>query len=287
MPIDTQAMPPADGGSQDADLDLSKIPDTIPTEDVGALKRAYERQKQIVAEQSKTNESLSQKAAILDRLTQQGVDPATIPALLAELKEQQNAADTAAKLRAELEFAHAAKLKTTTEGYEIQLTALDNYVRVRANEQTLDGIFLEGGGVASNALEMQQFRNLVAMFVDLESAPIKQGDTVVGYRAEIKTIKQPDGTPYFVPDSSKMNSQSRPATMADLLTAIKKGDYGRSLQVMLPAYNQSSGAGISVAGGRIGGKAVLSSGNIGSQLASMTPEQLAAVRKSGAVLTDR
>jgi len=286
MPIDTQAMPPADGGSQDADIDLSKIPDTIPTEDVGALKRAYERQKQIVADQAKTNESLAQKAAILDRLTQQGVDPATIPGLLAELKEQQNAADTAAKLRAELEFAHAAKLKTTTESYEVQLTALDNYVRVRANEQTLDGIFLEGGGVASNAMEMKQFRSLVSMFVDLESAPIKDGETVVGYRAEIRTIKQPDGTPYFVADSTKMNT-TRPATIADLLTAIKKGDYGRSLQVMLPAYNQSSGAGISVAGGRIGGKPVLSSGNIGSQLASMTPEQLAAVRKSGAVLTDR
>ena len=96
---------------------------------------------------------------------------------------------------------------------------------------------------------------------------------------QIKAFKKRDGSNFYVEDAK--SGEVKPATEMDFIIAARKGEYGKTLQAILPAYNQSSGSGISAAGG-IGSDGILTftqaEVNSPEWPANLPPDKMAKVR---------
>lgn len=264
---------PSDAGVGTETVDNGQSNDT---EDLGALKRAYERTK----EELKALKIQAQRAKILDQLEEGGVKPEDLPTKLKELKEQQNAEERISQLKAELESANAAEKREIQQRYEAQISVLNNHVKAQTRRAKLTDVFITGGGSAQNELDANQFSALVSQFIELEDVPIKdENGAVISYESKVKSFKSPKGEQLWV-DHEKEIGKVRPAELDDFLRKIKAGEYGRALQILLPAYNQSSGSDISSSGG-IGGANYIrtSRSNLAEMMAKMSPQELTEFRQ--------
>jgi hypothetical protein len=99
---------------------------------------------------------------------------------------------------------------------------------------------------------------------------------VIAYESKIKKFRSPTGDTLFVDDGK--TGQVREAKLEDFLGQLKQGKYGKALQQMLPAYNQSSGSGISGGSGSSAMGGVYPLSQMSQIMAGMNPQQLADVR---------
>jgi hypothetical protein len=250
----------------------------IPASDVAGLKSALEKLKNELKE-------LKPKAGLFDQLASDGIDPSELPTKIAQLKEQQAAAEQIAQLKAELESRYRGEREQAEQAYQAQLKTLSTYLQGQSRDTSLTEVFIAGGGKAQSKLEAQQFKTLVNNFVEWEDSPVRdESGAVIAYESKIKKFRDPEGQTLFVEDNK--SGQVKEANMPDFLNEIKKGRYGAALQYMLPAYNQSSGSGIAGGGGVAGtGRLVLRRSQL-ANLGELTPAQIKAVRKGDYDLID-
>ena len=228
----------AESGSSSTNLDINALPDQGTQEDLRPFKAAYERTKAL-------NQQLAQKVQLLDELIAQGINPSEIPKIVKEKEEAQNQVE---RIRAEAIAEKDAEVKKHVDQYQQRLTGLDQHIKSQSVNTMLNELFVQSGGTATDGLALMQFRSLVQPFLEVEYEPLKNDEMVIGYNASIKEIKTADGKPYFV-DHEKEAGKVRPANAEDFMIAAKKGKYGSALQAMLPAFNQSTGAGLPLSGG--------------------------------------
>jgi hypothetical protein len=277
----TNATEPVAPSDASGDVEIRDVPNAdgmIPAAEVAGLKSAFEKLKNELKE-------MKPKASLFEQLASDGIDPDELPAKIAQLKEQQAAAEQVAQLKAELESRYRAEREQAEQAYQTQLKTLSGYLQGQSRDTALTEVFIAGGGQAQSKLESQQFKTLISGFVEWEDAPVRDDKgAVIAYESKIKKFHDPDGQTLFVEDGK--SGQVKEAKMADFLTEVKKGKYGPALQYMLPAYNQSSGSGISGGGGTTStGRLVLRRADL-ANMGSLTPAQIKAVRKGDYDLID-
>lgn len=246
----------------------------IDATEVAGLKSALERLK---AE----NSSLKSKATVADRLLSDGVSPDELPAILESYKTQQERDRKSAQERADMEAKAAASERKLREEYEESIAYYSSALQERGRDSLLTDIFIQGGGSTKNEVDLEQFRTLVAKYIDIEYEPVKKPGTekIIDYRPKVTQLRSPKGDEFRVDDNVKIG-KSRLGTVEDFLLEIKQGKYGTGLQYLLPAYNQAHGAGVSLTPGADGGPYVIRSGAVGD-LGRMTNAQLADMKKKG------
>lgn len=275
--VDDLTTAPETGATGDAgagvDFDITSIPDVASAEDVTKLKSAFERQKQ-------RNQELADKAKraeILDKLLSDGLTIEELPAKLAEIKEQGKAQEQIAQLKAEWESQTRAEREQAEKLYKAQLQSLSTHLQSQTRDKALTDVFLSGGGQAQSEFDARQFKTLISDFVEWEDLPVRAEDgAVIAYESKIKKFRSPTGDTLFVDDGK--TGQVREAKLEDFLGQLKQGKYGKALQQMLPAYNQSSGSGISGGSGSSAMGGVYPLLQMSQIMAGMNPQQLADVR---------
>jgi hypothetical protein len=258
--------------------DIPNADGMIPASEVAGLKSAFEKLKNELKE-------MKPKASLFEQLASDGIDPTELPAKIAQLKEQQAAAEQIAQLKAELESTYRLEREQAEKKYQDQLKSLSGYLQTQTRDSALTDMFIAGGGKAQSKLEADQFKTLISRYVEWEDVPVRDPNgAVVAYESTVKKFKDPDGQTLFVDDGK--TGQVKEAKAVDFISEIKKGKYGPALQYMLPAYNQSSGSGISGGGGTTStGRLVLRRADL-ANMGSLTPAQIKAVRKGDYDLID-
>ena len=242
----------------------------IPAAEVAGLKSALEKLKGELKD-------LKPKAGIVDQLLAEGITPDQIPAKLAEIKEQGKAQEQIAQLKAEWESQTRAEREQAEKLYKAQLQSLSTHLQGQTRDKALTDVFLAGGGQAQSEFEAKQFKTLIGDLIEWEDQPVRDdAGTVIAYESKIKKFRSPAGDTLFVDDGK--TGQVREAKLEDFLSHLKQGKYGRALQQMLPAYNQSSGSGISGGSGSSGLPSVLPKARMAEIMAGMSDQQLADVR---------
>jgi antirestriction protein len=223
---------PADSGDEAKPI----TPEAPGDDELGPLKRAYERTK----EELKEAKARAKKAEILDQLEAGGISAADLPAKLAQLKAQAEQEEILNQKIAEIQAQARAEQQQIEERYLNQLKERDTQIAQTQRQRQLESVLAETGAPAS---AYGDFEALAARYIEFDE------------NNAIKSFKTPTGEAFYV-DDDKQAGKVRPANTNDFVIAAKKGEYGPALQALLPAFNQSSGSGISSAGG-IGGDGVL------------------------------
>jgi hypothetical protein len=218
-------------------------------EDVTALKNAYLRTKEeLVIAKEQIKEQLK-RATILDQIEAGGITLDQLPARLAALREAQAADERIAALRSEMEKQAADKLLDIQQQHNNQVAALNKYLRMESRKASLDNLFLSGGGSAQSPSDVNAFRKLAEEYIEFEDDPIRDiNGQVVGFQAKIKGFKDAEGNPLYV-DDAKQIGKMREGDLNDFLIGVKQGLYGQAIQILLPAFNRSTGSNIPSAGG--------------------------------------
>lgn len=231
-----EQQPSADSSVDPETLDLSGIPDELPVEDVKGLKSTLEKLKAQLAELK----PLKAKASILDELTTQGIDPSQIPAKLAELQRQQQTKEEVERQIAQIRAQETAAQEEQRQVYEGQIAKLAAEIQANQKQKALESVLAIAGGSAS---DYNDFSSIASRFIEFDESQ------------QIKNFKDVDGKTLYVNDPSDVG-KVRPATAYDFVVEVKKGKYGRALQAIVPALNQSAGSGIP-SGPGIGGDGIL------------------------------
>lgn len=217
-------------------LDVSQIPDELPKENVAGLKSAFEK----IKAQLNELKPLKAKSDILDQLTTQGISPDQIPAKLAELKRQEVTAQEVERQIAQVQAREAAEREQLTQAYQSEIAKLNDTIQKSRRKEAYESVLSIAGG---SAADYEDFSSIASRFIEFDE---NQG---------IKSFKAPDGKTLYVNDDTVVG-KVKPATAYDFVLKIKKGDYGRALQAIVPALNQATGSGLPSSVG-IGGDGVL------------------------------
>lgn len=238
--------PPANGGD-DGD-------------EIGPLKRAYERTK----EELKKLRSQAKRAEILDQLEAGGISADDLPNKLAQLKAQEEQEQALERKLAEKEASYRRQREEIEQQYLQQLSERDRQIAEIQKERQFEELM---GKAGANVEDAYDFKAIASRFIEFD-----EGN-------QIKAFKKKDGSNFYVEDAK--TGEVRPATEMDFIVAARKGEYGAALQTILPAYNQSSGSGISAAGG-IGSDGLLTftqaEVNSPEWPANLSPDKMAKVR---------
>lgn len=266
-----QATPP--NTPDPLNIDYTQLPKEMVKEDVSGLLSTLEKFK-------KTIKELSPQAKMFQELQKQGVDPEAVPLKLAQLVEEQKRAEEFAQKQTELEARYKREKEEFEQQYNQHVSGMARFIKEQSKNDTLDKVFSRGGGDGADSEASDLFRYAASKYLEIEYEQelANDGRTPIGYKAKIAKVKKPDGTPYFISDGET----SRPATPDDFLIAVKKGMYGAYLQTMLPAFNQSQGAGLPAMGGQSANGEVMVSSDpkaMANQMVNMSAEQLRAIRQ--------
>ena len=254
----TENTAPETGASAEGSVEIRDTPDAngmIPVSEVAGLKSTLEKLKAEVA-------NLKPKASLVDQIAEQGIDPNTVASKIAALKQQQEQEQLLEQRLAEAQARYKAEQAEIERRYLEQIQAKDKEISANKRQRALESVLAETGAPAS---VFGDFEVLASRYIEF------------GEDNQIKSFKSPSGEMFFVEDE-KQAGKVRPAGVADFVVAAKKGEYGPALQALLPAFNQSSGAGIASGGGSgSGGKLVLRQSQL-ADIAKLTPAQLKAVQ---------
>lgn len=246
------ADPPADS-SPETPTSSTDVDDD--SEDLGPLKRAYERQKE---ESRKLKEEMK---AIRDALG--NADPSEVQRKLEELadaerrKEENERAQAEARIRFEKE---KAELETR---YKQQLKQRDEQIQERDKEAAYQQLFNSSGGDAS---EYRIFRAAASEFFEYDPET-----------KEIKSFKRPDGSTLYAEGESGEAVEAKPA---DFIMEVRKGTYGKALQQCFKPLNQASGAELPMTAS-VNGADVLVINSDRDYMAATKDPKLAALLRSG------
>lgn len=243
------------------EIDLSKIPDQASLEDVTGLKSTLAKYKAQVAELS----PLKAKAAIVDQLIAQGIKPEDIPVKLAAIQEQQKAEQLIEQRLAEAQAQARADQEILTQRYQGQISELTQQINAQTRRVQLETVLGKAGG---NVADYSDFSAIASRYIEF------------GDDQAIKSFKGPDGNTLYV-DDEKQVGKVRAATMDDFILKAKTGEYGKALQSILPAINQSSGAGLPGSFGvSVDGPMLLTQAQI-DRMGEMTSAQLKDLKTRG------
>lgn len=246
-------------------IDVSSIPDSVPKEEVKGLKATLEKLKEL-------NKQLKTKAALVDQLSSEGVDPSNLPQRLKELKEAQAAQERLDQIKAELEAAHRAKIEELQRKYQEDVSNLTQQIKANDRRHTLEQVLARGGGSMAS---YDDFAAIASRYLMLN-----EDQKIVG-------IKPPPGTEgetLYVEDEKQVG-KVRQATVDDFLIYAKLGKYGPAIQAILPPLNQASGSGLPNKSGLSPGKLVLRRSQL-SEMGKLSESQLAAIRNGDYTLID-
>ncbi len=255
----------ADDGLPNDDLPPTEQPDPEPPanggeDELGPLKRAYERTK----EELKDLKTKAKRADILDQLEAGGIKPEDLPNKLAQLKAQEEQERALEQKLAEKEASYRRQKEEIEQQYLQQLSERDKQIADIKRERQFDELMAKAGASAEDAYD---FKAVASRFIEFDE------------NNQIKAFKKRDGSNFYVEDAK--SGEVKPATEMDFIIAARKGEYGKTLQAILPAYNQSSGSGISAAGG-IGSDGILTftqaEVNSPEWPANLPPDKMAKVR---------
>ncbi len=248
-----------------AELDVSSIPDQLPTEDVRGLKSTLEKLKAQVTELK----GLQPKAQLIDQITQQGISTDELPARIAALKEQQKSEELLQQREAEIKAQAKAEQEQLQQRYQGEISKLTDQINAQTRRVQLEGVLGRAGG---NVADYTDFAAIASRYIEF------------GDDQAISSFKDVDGSTLYV-DDEKQVGKVRAATVDDFIIKAKSGAYGKALQSILPAINQSSGAGLpNSSGGSSGtGPIVLTQAQI-NNMGSMSNDELQAIKKRGYVI---
>ena len=204
------------------EIDLSSVPDQLPTEDVKGLKSAFEKQKQATQSAKKQLDDL--------RSMLNNKSPEEIQSALKELQEAREREEQLQLLRAEAE----TQVKKDREELELrhrkEITALKTQLADKERSDVYMRLFTENGGVQN---EWDTFNLVASRYWDYD--PEKKA---------IIRFKKPDGTTLFAESGDGVKE----ATAKDFVLEIQNGTYGNALSQCFAPLNQSSGSGLPTTG---------------------------------------
>lgn len=245
-------------------IDTSTIPDEIPTEDVKGLKSAFEKLKAQVTELK----GLQPKAALVDELSSKGINPQDLPAKILALQEQQKAQDLLEQKLAEERARAKAEQEQISQQYQGKISELTQELNSQLRRTELESVLGKAGG---NVTDYNDFAAIAGRYIEF------------GDDQQIAGFKAPDGSTLYV-DDEKQVGKVRAATVQDFILKAKSGEYGKALQSILPAVNQSSGAGLPGSYGvNPDGPIRLTQAQI-DNMGSMSDKELNAIRSRGYTL---
>jgi hypothetical protein len=244
----------------------------IPAEDVAGLKSALERQKAENAELKKA----ATRAKLFEEMLQ-GADPEELRQKLAKLDQQEALEEDRQRQEAELRAKSERERAELEQAYNQRISLLTQSLKDTARSQSINSIGQQAGFVAANEAESGMFESFITRHVEFEYLPVMKGETVVGYRSEVKNITGPDGKPLGFVDNPDAPGDVKKADIRDFIRQIQQGKYGPVLQSMVAAYNKSSGAGVHGGTGHGGGDMIMDKQQL-THMGSLSQSDLDAIR---------
>ena len=251
--------------SAEQDIDLSNIPDNLPTEDVRGLKSAFEKLKAQNAELKRLKE--------FEGLLEQGLSADQIKSQMETIKRQQELESENEKRIAELKARFETEKEAELREYQNRLAKYQEDIAARDRRESIDSIFAAGGAIATKSnIDAQSRREYIASYLEFN-----EDNQVVGF-------KDADGKKLFVSDPNGPKGSVKDATVEDFVFKAQKGDYGPVLQAMFPPRNKAAGSQLpSFSSGDANGYIPLTPQDV-QRMGSLSSEELRAIRQRGRLM---
>jgi len=198
------------------EVDTSTLPDTVNGEDIGPLKRAYERQKEEARQLKEQMQRLEQMLG--------NSNPEEVQRQIAELKAAQERAKQMEQLQAEAEAKYKRQQEELQQQHQGEVKRLKAEIEERDRQQTYQSLFAANNGLGT---EYPVFEAVASKYWDYDPAT-----------KTITKFKKPDGSTLF----TDADDGVKEASAADFIREVQIGTYGKALQACFPPLNRSSGA---------------------------------------------
>lgn len=199
------------------EIDVSSLPDQLPTEDVRGLKSAFEKLKKELSALKEKARAAEQYQKALDNIS-----PEEAAKLKESIEKQRQLEEEIARIRSETE-------STLRRDFETQLAALSQRAQEEAQRRqelekrvTIERYFNRSGGRSG---EFDTFYQTIANRLEYDPQT-----------GSVTRILDSNGKPIY--------ENGKPITPEEFMIKARQGHFGAMLQSAFEPYNKSSGAGL-------------------------------------------